>query len=136
MPTFPNATHYSKHFTRKELDCHCGCPTPPEVQRELAILAGHLEELRELAGRPLSPNCGHRCRKQNRRVGGAPASFHMKGQAGDIDCLGSAKEVDHLAQLAELVPAFRAAGIGRYYNEHGFFVHVDFGSRFWRGVET
>lgn len=139
--TFPNATHYSEHFSRAELDCGkndahpCDCKTPATVQARLAILAAHLETLRTLAGRGLTPNCGYRCPKRNAAVGGAKGSFHLTGQAADLDCKGSRAEVDRLAKLAEKVSAFKAAGIGRYYEGHGLFLHVDFGNRFWRGID-
>lgn len=138
--TFPNATHYSPHFSRAELDCgkdgpyRCNCVTPPAVQKNLAALAQFLEALRALAGRGLTINCAYRCPRRNAAVGGAKGSYHLLGRAADIDCLGSGLEVDRLAKLAEKVPAFKKAGIGRYYQGHGLFVHVDFGMRFWRGI--
>jgi uncharacterized protein YcbK (DUF882 family) len=132
--TYPNATHYSEHFSRVELDCHCGCKTPLAVAQNLAILATHLEELRAIAGHALTPNCAYRCPKRNAEVGGKPGSFHMQGKAADINCAPTHTAVDTFARLAEKVPAFKAAGIGRYYDGHGFFVHVDFGPRYWRGI--
>ena len=136
MATYPNTTHYSEHFKRSELDCNCGCKTPPEIEKNLIKLAGLLEELRRLAGRGLSPNCGYRCPAHNATLpGAAKASYHMKGLAADIDCsAGGRREVDRLAKLASRITAFRVAGIGVYYEGHGLFVHVDFAPRFWRGV--
>lgn len=134
MTTYPNATHYSEHFSRKELNCRCGKIPPPSVQAELVKQAAALEKLRTLARRSLPVNSGWRCDACNKAAGGAPKSFHRTGQATDIDCLMSRAEVDRLAKLAEQVPEFKGCGIGRYYDEHGFFVHVDRGNRYWRGI--
>lgn len=131
---YPNETHYSPHFTRKELDCGCGCSTPLGVQRNLERLALRLEDLRGIAGRPLHVNCAYRCPKRNATVGGASHSFHLVGLAADIDGLGTRNGVDELAECAMRIPAFRSAGIGRYYEGHGLFVHVDLGNRLWRGI--
>lgn len=131
---FPNATHYSPHFSRAELNCGCGCSTPLGVQRNLELLALRLEELRACAGHALHVNCAYRCPKRNAAVGGASHSFHLVGLAADIDGGGTRAGVDALADAAMKIPAFRAAGIGRYYEGHGLFVHVDIGDRLWRGV--
>lgn len=132
---YPNETHYSEHFSRKELDCGCGCASPLGVQRNLERLALRLEDLRTIVGHSLHVNCGYRCPTRNKAVGGASASFHLVGLAADIDGGGSRKGVDALADAAMKVPAFRAAGIGRYYEKKGLFVHVDIGNRVWRGID-
>ena len=144
--TYPNVTHYSEHFTRKEFNCRrCGKIPPPSVQLELVKQANALENVRTKAGRPLTINSGWRCESCNRIVGGAPKSFHRTGQATDLDCTvldshgrldpkASRAEVDRIAKLAEGVPEFTSCGIGRYYDQKGFFVHVDRGSRYWRGI--
>lgn len=135
--TYPNATHYSPHFSRRELDCRCGCKTPPDVERELAILARDgLEPLRELAGEPLLVNCAYRCPPHNAAVGGVSGSFHTLGKATDLDRRRQGRAgVERLATLAAKVPAFARAGIGRYFEQTGLFVHVDRGDRYWRGVD-
>lgn len=134
--TYPTKTHYSQHFSRREMDCGCGCRTPADVQTNLTKLAAHLEILRALAQRPLVVNCAYRCPRRNALVGGAKGSYHQKGIAADLDCSrGGRAEVDRLAKLAEAVAVFKPAGIGRYYEAKGLFVHVDFGPRYWRGVD-
>lgn len=131
---YPNETHYSEHFTRAELRCGCGCSTPTGVDRNLERLALRLEDLRAKVGHALHINCAYRCVRRNKTVGGASASFHLVGLAADIDAGGTRRGVDALADAAMKIPAFRAAGIGRYYEGHGLFVHVDIGDRLWRGV--
>jgi uncharacterized protein YcbK (DUF882 family) len=63
-------------------------------------------------------NCGYRCPKHNKEVGGVPNSQHLYGIAADIDA--SRWGVDELADLAE---QRNADGIGKYYGSN--FVHID-----------
>lgn len=120
--TYPNATHYSPHFSRQELDCRCGCKTPPAVAANLVVLAGHLEELRAHRGGPLIIDDAYRCPTRNKLVGGVPDSQHMLGRAADV--AASELSVPQLAALAAQVPAFNQGGIGTYPRE--VFVHLDF----------
>lgn len=57
------------------------------------VLVCLLESLRARVGRPLVIVSGYRCPVHNRRVGGAPRSFHVLGQAVDIP-RGYATEAD------------------------------------------
>ncbi len=116
--SYPNATNYSAHFTRRELDCHCGCDAPPAIEVSLTQTAAQLEKLRIQTG-PIHINSGYRCPAYNEKIGGAPLSQHKKGTAADISCknLTPAK----VFVLAEQVPAFMGGGIGIYDG----FVHVD-----------
>lgn len=120
--SYPNATHYSEHFSRAELRCHCGCTTPHAVDLNLQNLAVHLEKLRALVGGPLHVNDAYRCPAENDRVGGVKASQHLEGKAADLD-QGNHSAAE-LAALAAKVPAFRDGGIGTYPSQH--FVHVDY----------
>ncbi len=123
-------SNYSQHFTLKELDCHCGCVTPPHIAKNLANLAQSLESLRtRLGGVPLHVNSGYRCPAYNARIGGAKESQHMSGKAADLS--GKSVSPAKIAQHAELIPSFRNGGIGRYK----FFTHVDIrdGAARWNG---
>lgn len=118
--TYPTATHYSPHFSKAELRCHCGCKPSKEVDAEMAKLARHLEELRTLAGGgPLHIHDAHRCPAENARVDGAADSQHMYGRAADVH--SDAVSHRHLRELALKVPAFTRGGIGLY----SWGVHVD-----------
>lgn len=117
---YPNATHYSPNFTRKELDCKCGCKTPAGIERELAKLAADLERLRSALGHALGINSGYRCPARNRVVGGASRSQHMSGKAADLAVPRGLQ--DRYVAAALKVPAFRGGGVGEY---PGGAVHVD-----------
>lgn len=121
---------YSAHFSERELDCRCGCETPAAIAANLGKLAAVLEDLRKLAGQPITILSGYRCRVHNARVGGAEGSQHMMGLAADITCKGLT--IARLRQLAERVPSLKAGGIGTYRT----WVHVDIranGPARWRG---
>lgn len=120
--SFPNLTHYSEHFSREELQCHCGCLVPLDVNTNLQNLAVHLEALRSIVGGPLHINDAYRCPAENARVGGAKSSQHMQGKAADIDA--GDLTVARLGALAAQVPRFNLGGIGLYPTQH--FVHVDY----------
>ena len=119
MP-YPTPTHYSAHFSRRELDCHCGCDAPPGAEKNLTKLAASLELLRDALGAtPLHVNSGYRCPKYNASIGGAKASQHMEGKAADLS--GRLVTPGEIAKMAESVPVFAKGGVGRYAT----FCHVD-----------
>lgn len=130
MRAYPTATHYSEHFSRRELDCRCGCTTPAGIEMNLTALAGHLETLRDLVAVPLTVLSGYRCPRHNEAVGGASLSQHVHGLAADISSrtLSPAR----LRSQAERVPQFRMGGIGTYRT----WLHVDIrrnGPARWQG---
>lgn len=105
----------SAHFSTSEFACHgfgaSGHPAHSTVVDR--HLVEHLEQLRQLVGRPVRIISGHRCEWWNRRVGGARSSRHLTGQAADI----------HVG-VATVQEAERAGfrGIGR---KGRYAVHVD-----------
>lgn len=117
---FPNATHYSKHFSRAELDCKCGCKTPANIERELTKLASDLEALRLELGEGLGILSGYRCPARNKAVGGASQSQHMTGRAADLAV--PTGQQDRFVKAALTVPSFAKGGVG-VYPAGG--VHVD-----------
>lgn len=119
VPGYPTATHYSPNFSRRELDCRCGCTTPQGVAMNLAELARSLEAMRGKAGAPLGISSGYRCPQHNRRVGGVEGSQHTQGIAADVT--SKTLSPARLKRAAEAVPAFADGGIGTYKT----WVHVD-----------
>lgn len=83
--SYPNSERYSKHYTRRELDCRCGCTTPQQVQRELALTAQVLERVRAKLGVRVPVLSGYRCPTHNARVGGVRNSQHLTGRAFDLN---------------------------------------------------
>lgn len=103
------------NFKRSEFVCHCGCGKAKIAQ----VLIDALQELRNHFNEPIHINCGYRCPKYNKKVGGAKKSQHLYGKAADIHMdYHTPKEI---AQAASAIKAFRKGGIGVYKT----FVHVD-----------
>ena len=82
----------SEHFTLGEM---IASPTAeaqkiPNVPLKCHITALEnlcqrcLEPVRQHFGMPIQVNSGYRCPQLNARIGGAPTSQHMKGEAADI----------------------------------------------------
>jgi uncharacterized protein YcbK (DUF882 family) len=117
----PKSTHYTAHFSRRELACRCGCDTPPLVAENLAQLAVHLEALRAALGCPVTVHCAYRCPAHNAAIGGAKNSQHMYGTACDF----STKKHTHKQafKVAETISRFREGGMHAY----SWGVHVDIG---------
>ena len=105
----------SAHFSTREFTCHC-CGH--------AIVSGRLvqglEQLRQLAARPILVHDGYRCRAHNEEVGGTANSEHTRGTAADIEIPGMS--LQQMYELALGVPQFSGGGIGVY---DGGFLHLD-----------
>jgi uncharacterized protein YcbK (DUF882 family) len=68
------------HFKLSEFKCPC-CGLVDQVTA--TRMAEQLELVRPDFG-PIRIYSGHRCRKQNAKVGGTPQSYHLLGLAADI----------------------------------------------------
>lgn len=85
----------SEHFTLDELvasqtAARRGIDNRPSAQvtANLTRLAGTLERVRALVGKPLTISSGYRCPELNKWIGGAASSAHVLGLAADINCAG------------------------------------------------
>jgi zinc D-Ala-D-Ala carboxypeptidase len=105
----------SKNFSQREFACHCGCGGA-DVEPELVE---HLQELRDLIGKPVIVVSGFRCKAHNTAVEGAINSQHLVGRAGDVRVKGISPT--EIARLAETIDAFRDGGISIYDT----FTHLD-----------
>lgn len=74
-----NKPMYTRSFSVEEMACKC-CNTGHMD----AGFMRKLQLLRDWMGDALIVNCGYRCAKHNKEVGGAEASFHLVGRAADI----------------------------------------------------
>jgi len=70
----------SKHFSRHEFACKCGCGRDTIDTETLKLC----EIVREFVGQPVTVTSGHRCEAHNRRVGGGTRSQHLYGRAADL----------------------------------------------------
>lgn len=102
-----------KHFKKEEFECKCGCGFN-NINDELVLI---LENAREFANVPFKINCGVRCEKHNKEVGGVEDSAHIKGLAVDISTRSDSLRF-------AIVEAVLKVGFSRVLM-YDTFVHVD-----------
>ncbi len=104
----------SKHFSRREFLCKCGCGFAT-VDVELVAV---LEDVREHFDSGVTINSGCRCKEHNKRVGGEPDSEHTRGTAADIVVDGVPAHEVHAYLSMKYAGRY---GIGKYQNR----THID-----------
>lgn len=102
----------SKYFTRKEIECRCGCGFDSMDVITLQIA----DDAREFVGESITPSSGCRCVVHNANVGGADKSQHVQARAMDLPVKNPKALYDYLCD--------------KYPGKYGFglystFVHVD-----------
>lgn len=97
-----------------------GDPLPDDlILANLDSVANRLQVIRDLIQLPIQITSGYRTPEHNKKVGGSPNSYHLKGMAADIVVLGmGAIEVQQFLDNW-------SGGIGEY----GTFTHLDIGPR-------
>jgi len=106
----------SRHFTDKELSCHCGCGykiTDPG-------LLDKIDRMRDIVGVPLIINSPARCPEYNRLIGGASNSAHVRAEAIDFKCISGRLRF-------KLVKAAYDVGFRRIEWGTKTWIHVDIG---------
>lgn len=103
----------SKNFKVKEFACKDGFDGVLVDER---FVREKLQKIRDHFGKPVVINSAYRTISYNRRVGGATASYHIKGRAFDIAIKGVS--LDEICKYAESIGIM---GIIRYNT----FVHLD-----------
>lgn len=130
----------SKHFVIEEFDCHDGTKVKQREYSGLEYLCRqYLEPMRARFG-PCSVHSGYRTTSYNRRVGGAPNSFHIypvhdgNDQAADVSFpRGNPAQWAAYANNIRQRKRNGRGGIGTYPTKG--FVHIDlrdYASN-WRG---
>lgn len=101
----------SKHFSRSEFECSCGCG----YDTVDSVLLEGLEAIREHFGAPIRVTSGCRCPAHNFDIGGSQRSQHKRGRAADVQVKDTAPSL--VADFAEDL----GLSVGRYST----FTHVD-----------
>ncbi len=111
-----NNFQVSDNFNLREFQCKGAdcCHGSVKISNRLVKI---LQNIRKTVDTPLYVLSGYRCPAHNARVGGAPRSYHMRGEAADI-----AGNVD-IDRLADIAGRCGGVGIGTYRNSG--FIHVD-----------
>lgn len=110
-----------------EFECQCHRKECKTVMVSANLIMAY-KKLREALDVPLSINSGHRCQAHNREEGGASKSFHLTGEAIDIDYdpgMPITKYTKNYIKALAYEAGFRYV---RYYDDLTFF-HLDVGSR-------
>lgn len=107
----------TKHFSKKELQCKCGCGVAKMDEHFMELI----EMLRFSVGLPLTPTSAYRCLKHNTNIG-SKSPVHTMGLAMDIQCSG---DLAHRV-LTEAMPlGFTGVGISQRGNHSDRFIHLD-----------
>lgn len=112
----------SKNFSLSEFNSKDGADMPPEVFKNVVLVAKNLQVLRDFIGQPITVNSGYRSPAHNKSVGGAKSSQHLLGKAADIVVKGHKPDVV-TEIIMELIKEGRMSqgGIGVYNT----FTHYD-----------
>lgn len=112
----------TKNFQLSEFNCHDGTPVPDRLVPNVLELAQNLQVLRDEICVPIVPKSGYRTPSWNKKVGGKPNSFHMKGMAADLS-IKSMTPKQLYAIIEKLIKAgkMKQGGLGLYPG----FVHYD-----------
>jgi uncharacterized protein YcbK (DUF882 family) len=105
----------SKNFTRDEFKCKCGKCDYDTVDAELVDV---LQSLRDRFHSSITITSGNRCPAHNASIGGAEASYHIRGRAADIQVKSIAPYVIQNYLIGKYKDRF---GIGCYLS----FTHID-----------
>lgn len=112
----------TRNFNLNEFASKDGADMPPEVFKNVVLVAKNLQVLRDFVGQPIKVNSGYRSPAHNKSIGGASKSQHVKGKAADIVIKGHKPEV--VAEIIiELIKDGKMSqgGIGVYNT----FTHYD-----------
>lgn len=86
-----------EELTHSETAVRKGIDNTPDADamENLLILAGHLEDVRELLDHPITISSGYRSPKLNAAIGGSINSAHCRGEAADFICpaFGTPREI-------------------------------------------
>lgn len=102
-----------RYFKLDEFTCKCGCGLNNMDIKLLEML----DEARHLSGVPFVINCGCRCNKHNKEVGGVKDSSHLLGLAVDISARSD-------FQKFKIIGALYLVGFRRILL-YDSFIHVD-----------
>jgi len=106
----------SKNFQVSEFASHDGDDVV-KIDTKLVLI---VQDVRDHFDKKVTISSGYRSPNQNKKSGGANASYHMRGQAADI-----VVESVEPAEVAKYLESKGVKGIGLYVYPRGHFVHCD-----------
>ena len=115
-----NMAQLTRHFTRDEYACECGCGAK-NIDIKLAYI---LELIRCIANKPITIVSGCRCPIHNKNVGGAENSCHITVPEQDGWAVDFTSDHSTMATLSYLLCHW--SGGFHYYTDDNF-IHIDLG---------
>lgn len=103
----------SENFKVKEFKCNDGSD---KILIDVEFVMTKLQDIRTHFGAPVTINSAYRTPAYNTKVGGAKASYHLKGQAFDITVKGHTPQ-----EVARYAQSIGVKGVIQYNT----FTHVD-----------
>lgn len=120
------------HFNCNEFKCKCGDEHSYYIDFDL--LKG-LESLRDqLNCNSIVITSGYRCSAHDKNVGGTGSGFHTKGQAADIICYDTNRNVISAKEVCCAAQDLGFMGIANIDKDYTV-THLDMGNRKWYGDE-
>ena len=125
-----------KYFTLPELthsltaQAHsiANVPTAEAEKNLVTLITCVLDPIRERWQSPIYINSGYRCPELNKKVGGAPNSYHLRGMAADI----TSRCPFHNAALFTEIRIMHQQGLlpltECYMQKQGLYIHVAYDS--------
>lgn len=113
----------TNNFNLSEFASKDGAPFPPDIVKNIEVLAQQLQILRDELNLPIVINSGYRSPQHNLKIGGAKDSFHVRGMAVDIVVKGMTPQqlynkIEQLIKKGKMIEG----GIGLYSS----WVHYDY----------
>lgn len=113
----------TNNFNLSEFASKDGAPFPPDIVKNIEVLAQQLQILRDELNLPIVINSGYRSPQHNLKIGGAKDSFHVRGMAVDIVVKGMTplqlyNKIEQLIKKGKMIEG----GIGLYSS----WVHYDY----------
>jgi uncharacterized protein YcbK (DUF882 family) len=110
----------SRHFSRHEFACKCGCGFNAVSPKLIDLL----QTIRGYIGVPMTVTSGCRCEEHNAYVGGVRDSQHLYGRAADIYTPIGAQAFFEAVKKLYRMGAIPTLGHAQLYLKQNF-VHLD-----------
>lgn len=99
-------------------------PSPVEIDNLRALCENILQPIRDKWGSPLYVNSGYRSPILNRKVAGAPTSYHCSGNAVDITTRDTKKNKELFNMIVDMIKN-NEIEVGELIDEHRYsWLHI------------
>lgn len=99
-------------------------PSPVEIDNLRALCENILQPIRDKWGSPLYVNSGYRSPILNRKVAGAPTSYHCSGNAVDITTRDTKKNKELFNMIVDMIKN-KEITVGELIDEHRYsWLHI------------